>query len=413
MAWSNEYYFWYAGRKQDGEWQLRKVPADTWEDKDSVVLVERFEGSIADIKLEFDGRFYRDFAKNHFLLSTYQSPWVFILLEDGRLYTKHPEEPVSAATLLNDNVTRISPCRGWVSEDGSLDMGLFCGYIKNGIPYYAVYRKSATGTYGWESDIRVADITDATDIKVFRLNDYRMGIWVKSSTKSQIFISYRLYIGGTVEASYFSGSIHPLDFTMLNPSRTSDPDYYQDLNPTATLEWAGSNMAVRCRFKYPIVSLDTRFQTVNEPTAPVGYTFTSIAIDSGDLLLTLDKPLGSLHSHLKFTTHEFNRCQFQVTPYCKPALPALTLETKSLEYSYQETFAGAAYDITASLPAYKKRTLRSEIVEQFQGDVQSAAANLEVKRHEYINASSNEFFNASALSCSASIEYEFSGKIIG
>ena len=416
MKVSNEKEYWSVGKGKAGDWQLRRTPYDKWDEEDSDILVEVFRGDIKDIKIEFDGIFTRDYSKDHFTFTSEEYPWVFILLNDGRLYVKRPSQAVSEAILIAQSVSQMYPCRGWKSDiDDTLDFGLMVGYIKNGNAYYASYSK-AGDTYGWELDFLLDNSGDNTSIKIIRLNDYRMGIQLISESKNRLFITPRMYIGGTFPTQSFKGKTVYEQFTMLNPNRSADPsDYYEKLNPTVTLENNATNTIVRVHFAYPICSIDSRLRNLTDPEVPAGSHFIAQGIDetTGDLLLTLDLLLSNLKSHVKFQTLVFNRIRFKVTDYCMPVLPVLTIETEPQVENFIEAFAGNVSSAAALVVYDRKKKITESVIPQFYGRVGSPTIELQAVRKTATAYVETEQFIGLVNIISSTLEYSYSGTIIG
>lgn len=416
MQISNEKEYWCVGKTRSNKWKLKKVPYDKWEDKEEYEILEGFEGDIKDIKIEFDGVFNRNYQKSNFEFYSDNTPWLFVLMNDGRLYVKKALAEVRTAILVSSNVSCMYPCRGWKSEIyPELDFGLWVGYIKEGRPYYANYHDLGAGEFGWEMNILIDDSSDNIDIKIIRLNDYRMGIQLISPTENRIYVTERLYIGGTLSTLFFSGEFRRQNFLMLNPSRVTDPDYYNLLDPKVTLDNSSETTIVRVHCTYPFISIDKRCINFENPIVPAGSSYLAIDIDAdtGDLLLTLDVKMPNIHSHVKFQSKSFNRVRFKVTDYCSPVLPVLTFETEPRKQEVKESFRGKFNSIAADIDCVRKRRLSSEVLESFMGKISSVSASTEISKKRSLQNIHEECFIGSLNSTEVQLEFEFSGQIIG
>lgn len=416
MQYSNEKEFWTVGKSRWGNWQIRKTPSDEQPSTGHDTLVEVLKGNILDVKLEFNGSFRRDYNQENFLLQTEDEPWMFVLLEDGSLYAKMCNDPEGETlTLIASRVRAMFPCRGWVSSNLELDIGLYLGYIQDGHAFYALYHK-VQDRYTWESGFLVdeSDPDDTKDyIRCFRLNDYRIAIYVGSSTGNKLYVSPRLYIGGTFSNPAFEEQIRSVEFVMLNPFRTTNPNPKTDLNPVLTLENESGVSRIRLHTQFPFVYFDNRFPAFNNPS---GYSFTDVVIDSttGDLLLTLDKYVESIHATMVFSSKLFNRLRYKVTDYCQPILPEMTFQIGG-DWREQENlgyFSLTASSITSQFVAIKRRSHDVLYRESFNLIVESEETTAVVVRKGSYNELETASFSLEAVSITASVDWSFSGSII-
>ena len=155
-------------------------------------------GTAQDVAIEYNGSWQMDVGYKWYYLQTEKYPYIFTV-ESGKLYVQHWDD-VSTRTLLAENVSQISSCKGWQNSiDKSMDQGMIIGYIKSGMVYYRTYCCQSEGNYAWESEKKVEELGNGnTTLSVIRTNDFRVGFLTENRGNIMLALSTRCYAGMSV-----------------------------------------------------------------------------------------------------------------------------------------------------------------------------------------------------------------------
>lgn len=171
--------------------------------------------NVTSVAIEFDGYWDRDWKSRRFDFVTEDLPWVFYV-QGGALYARYWQE---APIMLASGVSKISTIRGWlpVTREHHNDQGLIVSYIKtDGFVYYRAYCHQPDGTRIWEVERRVAAIAStATDIALFRTNDFRVGFLVTLNASMQWSLTTRNYAGMSIFPDLVTAAISNLAFEVI------------------------------------------------------------------------------------------------------------------------------------------------------------------------------------------------------
>ena len=156
-------------------------------------------GEALDAAIEFDGRWVLRESEDVFTIETEDQPWYFWIDPDHLLYAQHGEDE-NSRILLDIDVTSVSACRGYSSNlSPEQDQGLVVAYIRDGMPFYAQY------VYDVDQDMKrwltpELLLTDeqVTDLRVHRLNDYRLGFEMSTPTRNLWVYTSRTYVAQAV-----------------------------------------------------------------------------------------------------------------------------------------------------------------------------------------------------------------------
>jgi len=204
----------------DGVAQVKSKPLPyddqiPWVDRMTVAL------SATAVAIEFDGYWDRDYATRRFNFVTEEYPWLFYV-QGGVLYAKYWED---AEITLATDVVKVCAIRGWLPANGdqSNDQGLIVAYIKtDGLVYYRSYCIQVGGGKLWEVERNVAEVlTAATDLALFRTNDFRIGFLVTIGGVVYWLLTERNYAGMSVWPEQITAAITDVSFDVL-------PIQYQD-----------------------------------------------------------------------------------------------------------------------------------------------------------------------------------------
>ena len=155
-------------------------------------------GKGKDAAIEFDGKWVLRSGSQKFTLETEDQPWYFWVDMNDCLIAQHGEDEESRLTL-DTGVSRVSACKGYSSIDyPEQDQGLIAAYIKGGYPYYIQYAYDSTlRAKRWYPSELLCD-TEVTDLRVHRLNDYRIGFELTTPDKNIWMYTARTYVGQAV-----------------------------------------------------------------------------------------------------------------------------------------------------------------------------------------------------------------------
>lgn len=155
-------------------------------------------GKGKDAAIEFDGDWVLRSGSQKFTLETEDQPWYFWVDMDDRLVAQHGEDEESRLTL-DTGVSAVSACKGYSSiMYPEQDQGLVVAYIKDGYPYYIQYAYDSTlGAKRWYPMEQLTDV-EVTDLRIHRLNDYRLGFELTTPEKNLWIYTARTYVGQAV-----------------------------------------------------------------------------------------------------------------------------------------------------------------------------------------------------------------------
>lgn len=328
MQYSNESEFWSVGKSGWNRWHVRK--ASTEEPTEYTVVEDlgpvyvRQQGALVEpIKragLEFDGDFILNLNDVVAFYST-SNPWLYVLMTDGRLYVKRAgivEEP----QLLASDAIAASLCRSWRSVKNNADQGLVLGYIKtDGTAWYRE-RYLLEGVYVWGNPEQIPQSGSSnTSIRCFRLNDFRIGIFVGGINK--IFISRRTYISSTIkdEFVYLKGPTPSFLVFSNRDVEIESPDLLQ----VQSVSFVNDSL-VEVQFNFPVFDYDSTWDDITwTGSLPAGQSITSLEFTQGKLLIHLSVPMTNHRMELKFRCRALNRKGYFVSDNAKPIWPELEI----------------------------------------------------------------------------------------
>jgi len=171
--------------------------------------------NVTSVGIEFDGYWDRDWKSRRFDFVTEDVPWIFYV-QDGALYGRYWQD---SPIMLASGVSKISTIRGWlpVTREHHNDQGLIVGYIKtDGFVYYRAYCHQPDGTRIWEVERRVPGfMATATDIALFRTNDFRVGFLATVNASMQWSLTTRNYAGMSIFPDLVTVAISNLSFEVI------------------------------------------------------------------------------------------------------------------------------------------------------------------------------------------------------
>lgn len=353
MSYSNELEYWTVGYSLKwGRWQIRRRDLD---DPEKYTLVEDLGPVLRTAALEFDGDFEIAEGATHIAEFTDAVPWMAVVTEDGRLYVKEACADISTAVLLDTSVGKVSLCRTYRSVNWGVDLGFTVAYIKtNGTAWYQT-RDLVSGVYVWSGPIQITDAGSSNkDIQVFRLLDYRTGIYVNGVNK--LYISNREYIGNTVKSEFVDADV-AVPFCTY-PFRNVVEDNTEEFAITDVSIY--SERVLQVQANYPIFDFDP-----DSPDITFSGTGTQqidhLSWENGMLYIHMTEPI-SIYAGLSFTCRAANRKGYYVSPQCKPIWPGITFMLKPPPIEVIE-YVDATVTVSTVLDIREKQNYRTAVTE--------------------------------------------------
>lgn len=192
--------------------------------------------------LDFYGDWVLRTGAEGFTLETDEYPYVMWIDLDGNLQAQYGTEEETRVQLAT-NVSQVRCCMAYnYTPDISYDQGLVCLYISDGIVYYRnLCRLDLDGNRAWGAQQEIELFgTGNTDIKLSRLNDYRMSFNAINS-ESQWLISDRGYVGQAIRPHHVRMSVWNFDVTLSMTTYTKSKTIYSEsLEATARTLYGAS-----------------------------------------------------------------------------------------------------------------------------------------------------------------------------
>lgn len=356
MSYSNEKEYWTVGYSETWQrWQVRRRDLD---DPRGYTLIEDLGNTIKAAAIEFDGNFSTATKSTHIDEITESLPWLFFITNDDRLCVRQIRS--SNAVQLDTDVQIISVCRCFRSVQWNVDLGFTVAYLKaDGTAWYQTREVSQTG-YVWSGPIQISDAgSNNVGIQVFRLLDYRTGIYVNGVNK--LYISNRAYIGETVKTEFVFADA-AISFKTV-PFRDVTED------PTADFEIIDvsrySDYVVRVVANYPIFDFDPRWEDItldSTGTQHVEYMLWS----EGMLYIHMAEPIGD-YQGLRFQCRELNRKGYYVSPQCLMTWPATSFTLRPEPITPTE-FVNCDTQLAVTLNIREKQIYQVEYTETVDCD---------------------------------------------
>ena len=353
---SNEKEFWTVGYSQWGRWQVRKAPVNQ---PDKYTLVEDLGPELKAAYLEADGNFVYIAGQEHLSLITTGAPWLFVITTSGKLYVKKVAEPLDTALLLDTGVIQASTCRGWKSEQYSVDAGLIVAYRKSvGVYIREYYRVSEE--YVW-NPAQIIVSTSANHVEIKRLNDFRLAIAVDN----RLFLSNRYYIGGTAKTEFFNPNVVN-EFDVW--SFTANDGEKADLAIREVI--LHDNIEFWVRANYPFYSRDESWDDISLTTSVVsGQGIERWYIEDGFLKIRMKLPITSMLAYMSFRIRSINRLRFERTPQSRPICPQSDIIYQAPPVQPSPEILFPVIEASWSMRMIEKRNLKVDISEHFAPDI--------------------------------------------
>ena len=219
-----------------GVWRTLAEDAESQSDYE---FVGKLGLQISDAAIAFDGDWIIG-GNNVWTLVTEEEPWIF-LVSKGCLYAQHgvSGKRIILAGETANNILFVAAERGYFPKDYaavSTDQGLIVVYMttENKL-YYRTYVATATGKVWLKAEeISVTGLGGITGLQIHRLNDYRIGIVISTTTDNHWLITDRVYSQMAFRPEHFMLSAAEPVPTMPLAMRFD----HIDVLPQPTLSWS-------------------------------------------------------------------------------------------------------------------------------------------------------------------------------
>lgn len=146
------------------------------------------------VAIEFDAEWKESSFSKKWRPVTLGEPWLFKV--NGAQLTAQKGETLNPLVLDTGDITSISSVRGWQNRfRPHEDHGVVVGYIKGGEPYIIQYCYTEQGTRQWQAAKHITGYSGASAIRLYRTNDYRLGMLITIGTEIYNVLSERNWGG--------------------------------------------------------------------------------------------------------------------------------------------------------------------------------------------------------------------------
>ena len=199
-------------------------------------------GPAVDVACDFDGRWYKitDRTGIYFdtsiiwALQTFGEPYLVRVMTDGTLHIQQGQSGASLQ-LTDSGVSKVSCLRGWKNTYlWNHDQGIIVAYIRSGAVCYRNYAQQPPDQPAlWENERTITEFaTPASNVSIFRTNDYRVGILAEISGAMHWTLTNRNWATMAIESHTISAAITGVTVALLPVTYT---DIYHEHHISATL----------------------------------------------------------------------------------------------------------------------------------------------------------------------------------
>lgn len=238
-----------------GEALVRKRP---YNPKSTITFEPQYSvGRAIDAAIEFDGQWLLRSSSDNHTIETEEFPWVFWIDATYKLWAQLGNDE-STKIQLDSNVDQISVCRGYNSMyDKTQDQGLVCAYIIDDAVYYKTYNYSADsdGKY-WSDRFLLYNDQKVLKVQIHRLNDYRLGFCIITSTEDYWLITDRTYVSQATPPEIVSVSMEQYP-ALAAWAKEPDAIMFDCVGDKENMQLvATANYDMRLRTDYPLDIFD-------------------------------------------------------------------------------------------------------------------------------------------------------------
>ena len=202
-------------------------------------------GAAVDVACDFDGRWYKitDRTGIYFdiaimwALQTFGEPYLVRVMANGSLHVQQGQSGASLQ-LASSNVTKCSVLRGWKNVYlWNHDQGVIVAYIRSGEVRYRNYAQQPPDQPAlWENERTIAEfdtsVNPASNVSIFRTNDYRVGILAEISGAMHWVLTTRNWATMAIESHTISAAITDVTVSLLPVTYT---DIFHEHHISATV----------------------------------------------------------------------------------------------------------------------------------------------------------------------------------
>ena len=289
-------------------------------------------GKAKDGAIEFDGNWVLRANSQKFTLETEDQPWYFWVDMDNKLIAQDGEDETTRV-ILDTGVTQVNACKGYSSMFyPEQDQGLVAAYIKSGKPYYIQYIYDVTlGAKRWlQPELLINE--HVLDLRVHRLNDYRLGFELTTPIRNLWLYTSRTYVAQAVPKEQGSASLSEKSmFLYAHKDEDLSVAYSQSISEDALTLYI--NVTKRIRYFYDwrdILSFD-------EDSIPDS-AIDKVEVENGDnsatIIISLKEPSKKLITNVVVNPADSGAVQAEIVGSGHVKAPKKTLVFDTTIYRY-------------------------------------------------------------------------------
>lgn len=289
-------------------------------------------GKAKDGAIEFDGKWVLRANSQKFTLETEDQPWYFWVDMDNKLIAQDGEDETTRV-ILDTGVTQVNVCRGYSSIlYPEQDQGLVAVYIKGGKPHYIQYVYDVTlGAKRWlQPELLINE--HVLDLRVHRLNDYRLGFELTTPTRNLWLYTSRTYVAQAIPKE--QGSVNLSEKSMfLYAHKDEDLSvaYSQAISEDALTLYI--NVTKRIRYFYDWRDI-LSFDEDSIPDSAVDKVEVENGDNSATIIISLKEPSKKLITNVVVNPADSGAVQAEIvgSGYVKAPKKTLVFDTTIYRY---------------------------------------------------------------------------------
>lgn len=289
-------------------------------------------GKALDAAIEFDGKWVLRANSQKFTLETEDQPWYFWVDMDNKLIAQDGEDETTRV-ILDTGVTQVNACKGYSSMlYPEQDQGLVAAYIKGGKPYYIQYVYDVTlGAKRWlQQELLINE--HVLDLRVHRLNDYRLGFELTTPTRNLWLYTSRTYVAQAIPKEQGSASLSEKSmFLYAHKDEDLSVAYSQSISEDALTLYI--NVTKRIRYFYDWRDI-LSFDEDSIPDSAVDKVEVENGDNSATIMISLKEPPKKLITNVVVNPADSGAVQAEIVGSGHVKAPKKTLVFDTTIYRY-------------------------------------------------------------------------------
>ncbi len=289
-------------------------------------------GKAKDGAIEFDGNWVLRANSQKFTLETEDQPWYFWVDMDNKLIAQDGEDETTRV-ILDTGVTQVNACKGYSSMlYPEQDQGLVAAYIKSGKPYYIQYVYDVTlGAKRWlQPELLINE--HVLDLRVHRLNDYRLGFELTTPIRNLWLYTSRTYVAQAIPKEQGSASLSEKSmFLYAHKDEDLSVAYSQSISEDALTLYI--NVTKRIRYFYDWRDI-LSFDEDSIPDSAVDKVEVENGDNSATIIISLKEPSKKLITNVVVNPADSGAVQAEIvgSGYVKAPKKTLVFDTTIYRY---------------------------------------------------------------------------------